>query len=44
MTNTGSVDSRFRGRNRLIWILVIMFLHVLGTIVYVAVGRPAAAR
>jgi hypothetical protein len=35
-------DSMFRAGNRLIWVLVIVFGHLLGAIVYLAVGRPAA--
>jgi len=35
-------DSRFRAGNKLLWVLVIVFLHVIGAIIYVVVGRPAA--
>ena len=35
-------DSRFRAGNKLLWVIVLVFLHVVGAIIYVAVGRPAA--
>lgn len=34
-------DDRFRAGNQLIWILVIIFTQVIGSIIYVIVGRPA---
>lgn len=33
-------DSRFRAGNKLVWVLVIVFLHLIGAIVYLIVGRP----
>jgi hypothetical protein len=36
-------DSLFRAGNKLLWVIVLVFLHVIGAIIYVAVGRPAAA-
>ncbi len=36
-------DSMFKAGDRLIWVLVIVFTHVIGAIIYVVVGRPAPA-
>jgi hypothetical protein len=33
-------DRRFRAGNQLIWVIVIVFTQVIGSIIYVAVGRP----
>jgi hypothetical protein len=33
-------DSMFRAGYKLIWVLVVVFTHVIGAIIYVAVGRP----
>jgi hypothetical protein len=33
-------DSKFRAGDKLIWVLVIVFTHVIGAIIYVVVGRP----
>jgi hypothetical protein len=34
-------DDRFRAGNQLIWILVIIFTQVIGSVIYLIVGRPA---
>ncbi len=34
-------DRLYREGTKLIWVLVIVFLQVIGAIVYLAVGRPA---
>lgn len=36
-------DSMYRAGNKLIWVLVIVFAQLIGAIVYLAIGRPAAA-
>lgn len=36
-------ESMFRAGNRLIWVLVIVFGHLLGAIAYLAIGRPDAS-
>jgi hypothetical protein len=36
-------ESMFRVGNRLIWVLVIVFGHLLGAIAYLAIGRPDAS-
>ena len=36
-------DSMFRAGDRLIWVLVVVFTHVIGAIIYVVVGRPGPA-
>jgi hypothetical protein len=36
-------DSMFRAGNKLIWVLVIVFTHVIGAIIYLVVGRPEPA-
>lgn len=33
-------DDRFRAGNQLIWILVVILTQVIGSVIYVAVGRP----
>jgi len=35
-------DGTFRAGNQLIWVLVILFGNLLGAIIYLIVGRPAA--
>jgi hypothetical protein len=35
-------DGSFRAGNQLIWVLVILFGNLLGAIIYLVVGRPAA--
>ncbi|MEO8293617.1 MAG: PLD nuclease N-terminal domain-containing protein, partial [Actinomycetota bacterium] len=35
-------DSMFRAGTKLIWVLVILFGNLVGSIVYMAVGRPVA--
>ena len=35
-------DSMYRAGNKLVWVLVIVFLHFVGAIVYLLVGKPAA--
>lgn len=37
-------DDRFRAGNQLIWILVIVLAQVIGSIIYVLVGRPVPAQ
>lgn len=34
-------DSMYRSGTKLVWVLVIVFLQVVGAIVYFAIGRPA---
>jgi Phospholipase_D-nuclease N-terminal len=33
-------DSMYRSGTKLVWVLVIVFLQVIGAIIYFAVGRP----
>jgi hypothetical protein len=33
-------DSMYKSGNKIVWVLVIVFLHVIGAIVYLIVGRP----
>ena len=33
-------DSMYRAGTKLIWVLVILFLNLVGAIIYFAVGRP----
>jgi hypothetical protein len=35
-------DGTFRAGTQLIWVLVILFGNLLGAIIYLVVGRPAA--
>ena len=35
-------DSMFKAGNKLVWVLVIVITGVLGAIIYLVVGRPAA--
>jgi len=34
-------DSMYRSGTKLVWVLVIVFLQLIGAIVYLAIGRPA---
>ena len=34
-------DSMYRTGNKLVWVLVIVLLHAIGAILYLAIGRPA---
>ena len=34
-------DSMYRSGNKLVWVLVIVFLQAIGAILYLAIGRPA---
>lgn len=36
-------DDRFRAGNQLVWVLVIVFTQAIGSIIYLAVGRPDPA-
>ena len=36
-------DRYYRSGTKLIWVLVIVFLHVIGAVVYLVVGRPDKA-
>jgi hypothetical protein len=36
-------DDRFRSGTQLIWVLVIVFTQIIGSIIYLAVGRPEPA-
>lgn len=33
-------DADFRAGNKVIWVLVILFMHCVGALIYFAVGRP----
>ena len=33
-------DDRFRTGNQLIWVLVIVFTQIIGSLIYLAIGRP----
>jgi hypothetical protein len=33
-------DSMYRTGSKLLWVLVIVFLHVIGAVLYLAIGRP----
>ena len=35
-------DRMYRTGNKLVWVLVIVFGHLLGAIVYLAIGRPSS--
>jgi Phospholipase_D-nuclease N-terminal len=37
-------DSMYRSGTKLIWVLVIVFATVIGSIVYLAIGRPVGTR
>lgn len=37
-------DDRFRAGNQLVWVLVIVFTQIIGSIIYLAVGRPEPGR
>ncbi|MGZ8594894.1 MAG: PLDc N-terminal domain-containing protein [Actinomycetota bacterium] len=34
-------DSMYRAGTKLVWVLVIVFLQVIGAVIYCAIGRPA---
>ncbi len=34
-------DSMFRAGNKIIWVLVIVFAHFIGAILYLLLGRPS---
>jgi hypothetical protein len=34
-------DSDYRAGNKLVWVLVILFLNCIGAAIYYAVGRPS---
>jgi undecaprenyl pyrophosphate phosphatase UppP len=36
-------NRRIQGVEKLIWVLVILFLHVLGAVLYFAIGREQSA-
>jgi hypothetical protein len=36
-------DRMYRAGNKLVWVLVIVFGHLLGAIAYLAIGRPSSA-
>lgn len=33
-------DDRFRTGSQLIWVLVIVFTQIIGSVIYLAIGRP----
>ncbi len=33
-------DDRFRTGTRLVWVLVIVFTQIIGSVIYLAIGRP----
>ncbi len=37
------LNPRLRGANKLVWVLVVLFLHVLGAILYFVIGRGSGA-
>lgn len=38
-----ATNARLEGTPKIVWLLVILFLHVLGAVIYFAVGRPKNA-
>jgi hypothetical protein len=38
-----SDDSMYRAGNKLVWVLVIVFGGIIGSIVYLAIGRPSGS-
>jgi hypothetical protein len=36
-------DTLYESGNKLVWVLVIVFLNVIGAILYIAIGRPRGA-
>ncbi len=36
-------NRRMQGVEKLVWVLVILFLHVLGAVLYFAIGREQSA-
>jgi hypothetical protein len=37
-------DSMFRAGNKLVWVLVVVFTHVIGAVIYFLIGRPEPGR
>ena len=37
------LNPRLRGATKLVWVLVVLFLHVLGAILYFVIGRGSGA-
>jgi phospholipase D-like protein len=37
-------DALYESGNKLVWVLIIVFLNVIGAILYVAIGRPQGTR
>ncbi len=35
-----SDDSRFRAGTQLVWVIVIVFTQIIGSLIYLAIGRP----
>jgi len=35
-------DSMFQSGNKLVWVLIIVFAHFIGAILYLLIGRPKA--
>lgn len=33
------LKSKFEGNNKIVWLLVVLFLHLLGAVLYFAIGR-----
>ncbi len=38
------VRSKFEGNDKLIWVLIVLFLNIIGTILYFLVGRNQKIR
>ncbi len=38
-----TTNARLDGTQKFVWLLVVLFLHVLGAVIYFAVGRPKPA-
>ncbi len=36
-------DSMYRAGNKLIWVLVIVFAHFIGAILYLVLGKPSSS-
>lgn len=39
ITLTDILNNKFEGSNKLIWILVVIFLPIVGSLLYFAIGR-----
>lgn len=37
-------DARFQAGNQLVWVIVIVFTNIIGSLIYLAIGRPTTAR